>query len=212
MEIGVVTILAVIAVMVATYLMFRVIGTRRRTLLLTAQEKAKWDSTVVPRIGGPLVIASLVGTLTSLATAYLFFIGTSKIFGFWILICPIAIFLGAFVTNRVTSRILGNDNLRSRITGSSQQSGVIARLFWSDDPTDIRISRLVKWISIASITGIIWLEFALFSDVFGALLKIESLFIRALICGIATLVVTDFTLRFGLRGFIFADAFHAPQI
>lgn len=212
MTLAIVTTLAVLAVMLATYLMFRVIGTRRHTLLLTADEKSRWDDTVVRRVGNPLVVASLVGTLTSLATAYLFFIGTSKVFGYWILVCPVSIFVGGFVTNRITSRVLSSEHLRSRITGLSQQSGVIARLFWTSDVANMRVSRAVKWISIISIAGIIWLEFALFSDVLGLLLGIDQLLIRASICGFSAFVVTHFTIRFGLRGFVFADAFHSPLL
>ncbi|MCC7390168.1 MAG: hypothetical protein IT431_15525 [Phycisphaerales bacterium] len=212
MTLAVVTALAVLAVMMATYLMFRVVGTRRHSLLLTAEEKARWDATVVPKIGKPLVVASLVGTLTSLATAYLFFIGTSKVFGYWILVCPISIFTGGFVTNWITKRVLANSSLRTRITGSTQQSGVIARLFWSREPAGVRVARIVKWISVLSMTGVIWLEFALFGDVLGLLLGIQSIPLRAAICALATIVVTDFTLRFGLRGFIFADAFHSPLL
>lgn len=209
---GLLTLLAVGVVMGATYLIFRLIGPRRQALLLTREEKARWDATVVPRLGGPLVVASLVGTLTSLATAYLFFIGTSKVFGYWIFICPFSIFAGAFITNAVTKAVMNREELRTRISGTTQQSGVIARLFWSDCDTGRSCSRLVKWISLLSVLGVIWLEFALFSDVLAYILGIENILATAAICGIATYIIALFTLKYGLRGFIFADAFHAPLL
>jgi hypothetical protein len=209
---GVFSLMAVVVVMAATYFIFRLVGPRRATLLLPLDEKTRWDTTVVPRIGGPLVVASLVGTLTSLATAYLFFIGSSKIFGYWIFACPVAIFGGAFITKAITRSILNSEDVRERIIGGTQQSGVIARIFWTDSPAGKACAMLVKWISMGSILGAIWLEFALFSDILGHVLKIDSVVVKAAICALATFVVADFTLRYGLRGFVFADAFHAPLL
>lgn len=88
---------------------------------------------------------------------------------------------------------------------------MIASLFWTELPSDRAVSLLVKWISLASMIGIIWLEFALFADISGLILGAPGI-TRAAMMAVAVFAVVYFTLRYGLRGFVFADLLHAPLL
>lgn len=88
-----------------TYLFFALIGRRSDQILLTRDKGLSWRHFVTGNFGSVLTIANLFSTVTSLATVYLFFIGSSKLFGYWTLIACISIVLGGHVTNYFTKRI-----------------------------------------------------------------------------------------------------------
>jgi hypothetical protein len=88
-------VVTIISMLAATYLVFRAVGPRRSALLYTRAEKAEWDQQVSKPLGTWLALTNIAGTVTSLATVFLFFIGNSKVFGYWVLICSASIFAGA---------------------------------------------------------------------------------------------------------------------
>lgn len=205
-------ILTILAMLAGTYLVFQILGPRRATLLYTPDEKAAWDAAISKPIGTWFALTNIVGTLTSLATAYLFFIGNSKVFGYWIIVCCVTLFLGAFVTNSITRAIMKMPAISALFDSNEQRLGVIATLFWGSDRISQRNAWLIKWISIANILGVIWLEFALFADISRQLMGGASLFWYAVGLAAISGIVIDFTIRYGLRGFVFADAFQAPLV
>jgi hypothetical protein len=90
---------------------------------------------------------------------------------------------------------------------------VIATLFWSDTPgVSQNAARLVRFISLLNIFAIIWLEFSLLADVGGALLGLETVSGKTAILVLCSFTVIFFTLKYGLRGFVFADIFQTPLI
>jgi hypothetical protein len=204
-------LISIAGVFALTYLFFRAIGPRRDSVVYSAQERADWDKTTGSRLGGWFTVTSVVGTVTSLATAYLFFIGNFKVFGLWIFLCPLTIWIGTFATNYFTKKIRSQNVVKALIDSHEQRGGVVASLFWSDNRRDRITSRFVKWISFASIVGVIWLEFALFADISGKLIGLE-LWPRVAVMAFVTASISWFTLRYGLRGFVFADLLHAPLL
>ncbi len=205
-------ILTIILMIGMTYVIYQTLGARRKNLLYTAEEKKQWDSFIGGRAGGWLTIANVVGTLTSLAGAYVFFIGSSKLFGFWILICSVSIFAGAKIANIFTNRILNSPRIRALVESPDQTGGVIASIFWAPDPKSRRTAQLVKWVSILNLVAILWLEFSVFASIGSHLLALHSTLWISLFLLICCFTIVFFTLRYGLRGFVFADLFQSPMI
>jgi TM2 domain-containing membrane protein YozV len=205
-------VVTIISMLAATYLVFRAVGPRRSALLYTRAEKAEWDQQVSKPLGTWLALTNIAGTVTSLATVFLFFIGNSKVFGYWVLICSASIFAGAYVTNYFTARLARLPRIKRLLETNEQNSSIIASLFWHPNSKYQHTSRLVKYVSILNMLAVIWLEFSLFADISGQLMQIDSILVRAILLAVVTGVIFDFTLRFGLRGFIFADFLHAPLI
>jgi Na+/pantothenate symporter len=206
-------IITIAGMLFLTFVAFQAFGGRRGSLLFSKEDKEKWDQSISKAIGGWFTITNIVGTLTSLATAYLFFIGSSKLFGWVALMCCLSIWVGAFITNAFTSRILQQDYLKSLLEKKAQSAGVIATLFWRSDNENARTTAaLVKWLSLFNIVAVIWLEFAIFSDLASKLFSVNALWGKVIFILTATFIVMLFTTKYGLRGFVFADAFQSPII
>jgi len=204
---------SVVSVFVATFFIFQSVGLRRDTLFYTRDEKKSFDATISGFFGSFATVTNIVATLTSLATVYVFFLGTSKVFGYWVFICAFSIGLSYLVTNPVTTSLLSRrPRIKKLYSKADQISAVIASLVWSDSSTGNLSSRLVQYISLASIASIIWLEFSIFSDVSGIVLKIDELSIRAGMLFVLSLSVFFFTFKYGLRGFVLAELFQAPLL
>jgi hypothetical protein len=205
-------ILSIGSMILMTYVIFISFGERRPTLLFTKEEKENWDSVMSKKIGSWFTRTNIIGTLTSLATVYIFFIGSSKLFGFFIFICSLTIWLGAYITNFTTKKICAIPYVSNMLNSPSQTGGVIACLFWRPKDKKAQYSaRLTKWISIVSIFAVIWFEFSLFGDIAGGLASLNTGY-SAILIFFCALSVFYFTLKYGLRGFVFADFFQAPLI
>jgi len=205
-------ILTIILVFGMTFLFFQVLGRPKESLIYTAEEKAEWDNQIGPKLSKWFTATNIVGTLTSLATAYLFFIGNSKIFGWAIIACVVSIFCSGFVTNFFTKEILKNPRIQKLLESKKQKIGVIATLFWNNNTGARQVSKLVKIVSLFNIGAIIWLEFALFTDIFSFLFQVEHIVLKALVIFLTTTIIIYFTIKYGLRGFVFADSFQSPLI
>lgn len=202
----------IVGMVFVTYSVFQAFGAPRKNLLYSKQEKEEWDSLVGQSIGSWFTITNVVGTLTSLATVYVFFIGSSKLFGWWVFLCSITIWGSSFVTNYFTKKICSSGYVAELLKSGEQVGGVISSVFWRPDEQSKRVAKIVKWISLINIGSVIWLEFALFADISGLLLNQSALTWRILLLAFCCFTVTFFTLRYGLRGFVFADIFQSPLI
>ncbi len=200
----------VLLVVAGTFLVFKALGQRGSNLLYTKKEREQWVGEVGPKVLPWFTITNIVGTLTSLATVWLFFIGSSKLFGPWVFVCSLFMLLSAWVTNAFTTKIMNSDYMKGVINSEDQTGGVIAKVFWRSTREGRQTAVLVKWISLFSITAIIWLEFSVFSDISGRLLGFNTLWFKVPFLILSSFAVIYFTLRYALRGFIFADIFQAP--
>lgn len=205
-------IAAILAVILITYIGLLAFGPPRKKLLYTKDERVQWESLIRRTFGSWLTATNIVGTLTSFATVFLFFLGNVPIFGWVLFVCCITIWTGAFATNALTERICQNDHIQSLLRSPDQTGGVIASLFWDNRRPAQASSAWVKYLSLANISAVIWLEFALLADVGGLLLGMDQLWQRALLLALSALAVFYFVLRFGLRGFVFTDIFQTPMI
>lgn len=207
-------ILTILGMFFVTYIAFLSFGKPKTNLLFTKEEKEQWDkSTQSGWLGKWFTATNIVGTLTSLATAYLFFIGNSKLFGWVIFMCSLTIWFGSYITNFFTKKILSDTYIKELLGSKDQAGGVIATLFWRPENKNAQNTALiVKWISILNIAAIIWLEFALFSDIAGKLFSLSEIYYKLGIIFICSFVVVYFTVKYGLRGNVFADSFQSPII
>jgi hypothetical protein len=123
-------LLTVAAIIAGTFLIFKSLGPQPGNLLYTKAEKEKWDAEIGAGMATWFTRTNIVGTLTSLATAYLFFIGSSKLFGWWIFLCGVSMFIGAYVTNYFTVKIWRSAHVQNLLKQNDQTGGVIASLFW----------------------------------------------------------------------------------
>lgn len=204
--------LTICAVVVLTYVFLQMLGPRPASLFIPLQEREKWSALLDSRLGRLLYIANLTATLTSLATVFIFFIGSSALFGHFIYVSIASVILGAFITVRLTAALASSEQFKNRLQGQGVSTLAIASLFWADSDAGRRTSSIARLITLVSIGCILWLEFATFSALAGALFDLKSAHSQALLMFFSVLFIFDFTLRNGLRGFIFTDLLHAPLI
>lgn len=196
-----------------TFIIYRVLGPPRRGLLYNREDKTKWDKFIREHsLGGTLTTLNVIGTLTSLAGAYIFLMGNAKLFGYFILICSITLVPGAWITNKFSERIVSSPRLQKLLESPNQTGGVIAALFWGEDAGARHTSSLVKWASVLYLCSILWLEFTVFATIGKMLISPDSVIIAAVLLFVCCFAVSLFTLTYGLRGFVFADLFHVPLV
>ena len=206
-------VITIAGMLALTYFVFTAFGKPKTHLLFTKEEKVEWDELINKNAGSWFTSTNIVGTLTSLATVYVFFIGSSKLFGAWIFLCSLTIWIGAYITNFFTKRICADHYVAARLHSPDQTGGIIACLFWRpDDKSAQRTSLIIKWISLLNIASIIWLDFALFADISSQLIGQSSMVVKVALLSGTCLAVVFFTLHYGLRGFVFADFFQAPLV
>jgi hypothetical protein len=205
-------IFALTVVFGTTYFVLTSIGLRRDSLLYTPDEKRAFDQLMNGRLGDYATVANIFGTLSSFATVYVFFIGTSKSFGIFIVTCVVSLLCGVYVTNAITSRIISIPRVRSFYESLQQTSAVVAAIVWSESKAARINSAWVKYISMSSLIAVIWLEFAIFSDLFGYLSDRSDAIFRSSSFLLVSYSVLFFILRFGLRGFVFTDLIQSPII
>lgn len=200
----------IVAMIAATYVMYRALGPQRERLLYTKAEKLEWDELIGKKISSWFAATSIFGTITSLATVYVFFIGNSRLFGGWIFVTIITLIAGAFATNYITRQICARGNYADLIADNNPAASVIPAIFWSDTSSAKIVSGLVKYIIIVNIVCVLWLEFSVFSDIGDKLTGHPSIYYGGGLMLFCTFSVFYFTLRYGLRGFVFADLFQSP--
>jgi hypothetical protein len=203
-------LIAIVAVVVLTYLLLLVLGPRPVDIFISIKERERWAKIVSGRGGTLFYISNVVATLTSLATVYVFFIGSTKLFGYFIGVCLLSIVAAGWVTLRFTRRLLETELFATRLSQHEATTAAITSLFWSE--TTKPVSQLIKYVSQVAIACILWLEFATLAKLFGGLFGIESTRGVSIAYFLAVLFVFDFTFRNGLRGFLFADLLHFPLI
>jgi hypothetical protein len=194
-----------------TYCVFAAIGLRRDSLAYSRREKLAFDTLIAGALGRLATVTNIFGTLTSLATVYVFFIGTSKIFGGAVFACIASLLLGTVVTLYFTRRLMTNPHIKQMYQSSDQVTAVVSSLFWADTNDGRRNSFLIKYISISNLAGVIWLEFAVFADL-SRLLTGGTTFTGVAFCILMSFLVIFFIMRFGLRGFVFADLLQSPLV
>lgn len=209
--IAVATVTALV-VFVGTFLVYSALGDRSRGLLYSREQKRNWDASVTPALGNWLTIANICGTLTSLATVLVFFVGNTSIFGWFVLASPITLLIGAVVTTKLSRKVCAIPRIKNLFTSSDQTSGVIAALFVDGSREGLLTARVVKFISLANIFGIIWLEFALFAKIFASSSGLEGLSAEVVTIALVAFGVLFFVFKFGIRGVVFIDLLHAPLI
>lgn len=208
-------ILGFAAIAIATWLFLVTLKIPSQSILFSRQYAEEFRGRYTGKFGATVMVANFFGTLTSLATVYIFFLGTSKVFGAYIFAAPLTIFMGYWVTNRFTNALLKNNkNYAESLKSSDTISAVIAKIGWDNDRSAKRLSELVKWISLLSISGVIWLEFSIFADLArdvagyggdGILLGAACLFL----CATSVIFII---FKYGLRGFVFADLLQGPVV
>lgn len=205
-------ILTVIGMMLATFIVYRAFGKRGNRLLFNPQEKTSWDELISREIGSWFTFTSILATLTSLATVYVFFIGNTRLFGYFILVTIIALIPSAYITNYVTTKICKRPHNAKKLSEKAPEVAVIASAFNDQTLEGLKISKIVKGVSLINVGCILWLEFSVFSYISANIIADGSFLVGTIIMFASTFGVTLFTLIYGLRGFVFADMFQSPII
>jgi hypothetical protein len=186
-------------------------GPRRPTLGFTTEERLEWDALMRKKTGSYFAVASVVGTLVGLANPVMFFILNSKLFGWVIFITSITIFAGYYFTNWVTGKVLKDKRIKHLLSQVDQTGAVVASVFWKPhSPHAQWTSALVKYVSLANISAVIWLEFSVFTSLTRTLIGVDSVLVASVVMSVSAAVVVFFTLQYGLRGFVFLDAIQSP--
>lgn len=205
-------IFAFLIVALGTILFFKLFGVPGDSIFYSRAQKVDFQNAISP-FSSKIFIANVVGSLTSLATVYVFFIGTSKVFGWVIISAPVSLFLGYALTNYFTRRVLSRcARFRKQVTDDEQTSGVIANIFWGDSREERSVALVAKHVSLVSIAAFIWLEISVFSTITTELLHANPRTFGVTSFFITALVITYIVLKYGVRGFVFSDLFQTPVI
>ncbi len=205
-------ILSIVFILLISYLGLLSFGPIKGKILYTKEEKDNWDAIIEKRLGNWLTSTNIIGVLTSFATVYLFFIGNAKLFSFALLFCALFIGWGGYFTNKFTKKIIERSWIKDLLKSKEQSAGVIATFFWSERQEYKTASKIIKYFSLFNIGAVIWLEFALFSDIASNILGITTLFYKAIFLFFFFSTIYYFVIKLGLRGFVFADLFQTPII
>lgn len=207
-----ITILSIMAVPLLVYVILQLSGKRQGGLLLTMEERANLVQRFSLRLANIAFISNIGATLTSLATVYVFFIGTSKLFGPFIYIAIASAAVSPLVAAAITRRLKENKDFSIRLQENAPTSAILPSLFWREDRR--AHSFIIKWIQIVSLSSIVWLELAVFNKMFAAFMGLDTtnVFWSGVIFFAASLFVINFVLRYGVRGFAFSDIVCFPII
>ena len=205
-------LLTIVGMILATFYVYQALGPRRANFTYSKEEKAEWDSIAGNDLGSWLTVCNIFASITSLATVYVFFIGNTRLFGWWILVPLITIWAGAFVTNHITKLLLSKPHILQRLTSADQSAAALPSLILDGTSEGVKAASIVRYISLANITAIIWMEFSVFADISSQLIAPGSITAGVIFLFACTFSVIYFTLKYGLRGFVFADLFHSPLI
>ena len=203
-------ILTISGMIGATFLVYQALGPRRQTFTYTREEKKAWDRFTSGALGDWLTSCNIFASITSLATVYVFFIGNTPKFGWWILFPIITIWAGAFVTNYITRQLIGKPNVAAKLAAGDQSVGVILTLFLDGAKSGLRAAAIVRSVTIINILAILWMEFSVFADLSSQMIWSGSVFGGAILIFLCSFAIIYFTVRCGLRGFVFADLFQCP--
>jgi hypothetical protein len=201
---------SIATVVVLTYLVLQILGPRPQRILLSAQERIQYTKTIAGRFGAFVYIANVVGGITSLATVYVFFIGTTQLFGYFIFVCILSMLAAGYVTAKMTDALLANPTFKGRLDVSTPTAAAVTSLFWVERNTSV--SKLIKLLTQTSLLAILWLEFATLTKLSVGLFGLHSVALQAFVMFAAVLFMFDFIVRNGLRGFLFADLLEFPLI
>ena len=204
--------LTIVGMIGATYFVYQTFGPRQLSFTFTKREKKEWDQLVRGRLGSWLTVNSIFATITSFATVYVFFIGNTLQFGWWIVFPVLTIWGGGFITNYFTRILVSRRHIAKRLASGDQSKAVLLTLVLDGTNASIRSAAIVRVVALTNILAILWLEFSAFADVSSKLIISESIWWGAIFLYGCAFAVLYFTLRFGLRGFLFADLFHGPII
>jgi hypothetical protein len=203
-------ILTISGMIGATFLVYQALGPRRRTFTYTREEKKAWDRFASGTLGDWLTSCNIFASITSLATVYVFFIGNTRKFGWWILFPIITIWAGAFVTNYLTRRLIARPGVAAKLAAGEQSAGVILTLFLDGAKSGVRAAAIARSVTIINILAILWMEFSVFADLSSQMIWSGSVCGGAILIFVCSFAVIYFTIRYGLRGFVFADLFQCP--
>jgi hypothetical protein len=204
--------LTIVGMIGATFFVYQTFGPRQLSFTFTKREKREWDELVRGRLGSWLTVNSIFATITSFATVYVFFIGNTGQFGWWIVFPILTIWGGGFITNYFTRTLVSRRHIAKRLASGDQSRAVLLTLVLDGTNESIRSASFVRVVALTNILAILWLEFSVFADVSSKLIISESILWGAIFLYGCAFAVLYFTLRFGLRGFLFADLFHGPII
>jgi hypothetical protein len=202
--------LTIVAMIVATFLIYQSLGPRRRGLTFSRSEKEEWDQLAKRELGSWLTISNIFGTLTSLATVYVFFIGNTNRFGWWIFAAVVTMWSSSFVTNYCTGVLLKQPKIAARLSGDDQTSANLLSIFWDETRADRHATAIIRWICLVNVSVILWMDFSVFADVSSRLISPNDLATGLILIFFCSSSVIYFTMKYGLRGFVFADLFQSP--
>ena len=197
-------------VIALTFGLYSMLGQRKAELVEIVESRVSWQASARAGLGKWIAISNNVAAITSLATVYVFFIGSARLFGWWTFACCASIFLGSYITNFFTERIRSRQEIAITLS-EAQQKGAVLASFADLFTASHHYSRLVKAVSMLAIAGVVWMEFAVFGDITGSLLN-YSTDGKVVLVWVVCFGVVYFTLRFGLRGMFLTDILHAPLI
>ena len=207
-------LVAFLVVAVGTYSLFSALRFPTNSLLFPRSLAASFRQRLKGGLGTLVVVTNIFGTLTSLATVYVFFIGTSKVFGAFVFAAPLFMALSFIATNWFTRRVLTKEpSYRKLLEESETASGVVARLVWQPGLDGRVTSWLVKHISLLNLAAVIWLEFSVAADLVQQVnTSANEPWLGPLALFICCFGVVFIIVRYGLRGFVFADLFQSPLV
>ena len=208
-------ILAVVSILLMigiTFVIYLSLGSRPESLVISREKKEQWDRLINGELGVWFTKCNIFATLTSLATVYIFFIGNFTLLGAWVFAAPITLIIGVFTTNWLTRKICESKSYCFAMERQNQANSVLCSIFWNEDVGSKHLAKSSRIFLITYLLAILWLEFSVFSRITGQIISPGDIWVQLLVFFVACFSTTLFTLKYGLRGFVFADLFQSPII
>src|SRR5262249_5903105 len=119
---------------------------------------------------------------------------------------------GSYVTNAFTKRICSHTTYGQMLERGEENSAAFPAVFWAPTRAAIASTRLARQLMLVYLLGLLWLDFAIFADITSSLIPAISTVSSSILLFLVALPIAYFTLRFGMRGVVFADLFQSPII
>lgn len=174
------------------------------------------DTTLDVRIKSSrfFLYSTVGGTLTSLASVYVFFLLQYPFFGAAMFVTLLAFPLGGWIGQRLALQALrafnATDDGRAAIG-----MGLISAIVRVN--SDAFTARLFQILSIVNISAVVWLEIKILttivaSVIFGLNYEPSHSLEFSLIAGLVAVLLVQFVFRFGMQGVVVTDALYWPFI
>ena len=118
--------LTIVGMIGATYFVYQTFGPRQLSFSFTKARETGMGSARKRQTWKLLTVNSIFATITSFATVYVFFIGNTQQFGWWIVFPVLTIWGGGFITNYFTRILVSRRHIANGLRGDQSRAVLLS--------------------------------------------------------------------------------------